>query len=67
MSLARIHDKYRLRKFWEQKIANHGQMVGNEEIRMKRSALSKLREEWIQRLEIQTRHLKAINEEHEEG
>lgn len=41
MNLARIHDKQKLKKFWEQKIERHHQMTGNEEARMKRSALSK--------------------------
>ncbi|KAF7701011.1 hypothetical protein HF521_002176 [Silurus meridionalis] len=54
MNLARIHDKQKLQKFWEQKIERHHQMTGKEEARMKRSALSKLRKEWIQRLQIQS-------------
>ncbi|KAG7322566.1 hypothetical protein KOW79_013912 [Hemibagrus wyckioides] len=54
MNLARIHDKQKLKKFWEQKIERHHQMTGNEEARMKQSALSKLRKEWIQRLLIRS-------------
>ncbi|XP_026799501.1 protein FAM240C [Pangasianodon hypophthalmus] len=54
MNLARIHDKQKLKKFWEQKIERHHQMTGKEEARMKRSALSKLRKEWIQRLLIRS-------------
>ncbi|XP_066506518.1 protein FAM240B [Hoplias malabaricus] len=59
MNLARIHDKHKLRKFWEQKIERHSQMMGNEEFRMKRSALSKLRDEWLQRLQSRD---KTVNE-----
>ncbi|XP_018592194.1 protein FAM240A [Scleropages formosus] len=62
MNLARIHDKYKTKKFWEQKIENHCQMTSNEELRMKNSALSKLRNEWIQRLESRTRQQSSFNE-----
>lgn len=41
MNLARIHDKQKLKTFWEEKIERHDQMTGNEEARMKSSALSK--------------------------
>ncbi|KAK2823240.1 hypothetical protein Q7C36_019840 [Tachysurus vachellii] len=54
MNLAQIHDKQKLKKFWEQKIERHHQMTGKEEARMKRSALSKLKNEWIQKLLIRS-------------
>ncbi|KTG02947.1 hypothetical protein cypCar_00029732, partial [Cyprinus carpio] len=41
INLARIHDKYGLKKFWEEKIESHVQRIGNEDSRMKNSALSK--------------------------
>ncbi|XP_041936990.1 protein FAM240C-like [Alosa sapidissima] len=63
MNLARIHDKHKLKNFWEQKIENHSQMMGDEDLRMKRSALSKLREEWFQRLKIRNQHLEVVHEE----
>ncbi|KAG9263035.1 protein FAM240B-like [Astyanax mexicanus] len=60
MSLARIHDKHKLRKFWEQKIERHSQMEGIEEFRMKRSALSRLRGEWLQRLQSRNQQVNEI-------
>ncbi|MFT7815662.1 uncharacterized protein LOC108924982 [Arapaima gigas] len=63
MNLARIHDKYKTKKFWEQKIENHCQMTSNEELRMKNSALSKLRSEWIQRLGSRSRQQSSCNRE----
>ncbi|XP_065113881.1 protein FAM240C-like [Paramisgurnus dabryanus] len=57
MNSARIHDKYTLKKFWEQKIEKHMERTGNEDSRMKSSALSKLRDEWLQRLQIQNKNL----------
>lgn len=41
INLARIHDKYGLKKYWEEKIESHVQRMGNEDSRMKNSALSK--------------------------
>ncbi|KAL2087703.1 hypothetical protein ACEWY4_016531 [Coilia grayii] len=63
MNLARIHDKHKLRNFWEQKIESHSQMMGHEERRMKRSALSKLRDEWVERLKVRNQHLEILYEE----
>ncbi|XP_048876280.1 protein FAM240C-like [Brienomyrus brachyistius] len=63
MNLARIHDKCSTKKFWERKIEHHCKMTTNEELRMKTSALSKLRNEWIRRLEIQTENQRSFNEE----
>ncbi|XP_063068617.1 protein FAM240C-like [Engraulis encrasicolus] len=63
MNLARIHDKHKLRKFWEEKIESHSQMMGHEEVRKKRSALSKLRDEWVERLKVRNQHLELLDEE----
>ncbi|ROL54988.1 hypothetical protein DPX16_5017 [Anabarilius grahami] len=41
INLACVHDKYGLKKFWEEKIESHVQRTGNEDSRMKNSALSK--------------------------
>ncbi|KAF4108463.1 hypothetical protein G5714_011222 [Onychostoma macrolepis] len=57
INLARVHDKYGLKKYWEEKIESHGQRMGNEDSRMKNSALSKLREEWVQRLQFRNQHV----------
>lgn len=38
---ARLHDKYGLKMFWEEKIESHVQRMGNEDSRMNNSALSK--------------------------
>ncbi|XP_066499339.1 protein FAM240C [Hoplias malabaricus] len=64
MNAALIHDKLFIKTFWEQKISNHTQLTENEELRMKNSALSKLREEWIMRLESRTKHLKNFGDGH---
>lgn len=41
INLARLHDKYGVKMFWEEKIESHVQRVGNEDSRMNNSALSK--------------------------
>ncbi|KAK1883433.1 hypothetical protein KUDE01_021762 [Dissostichus eleginoides] len=41
MSTARIHDKYKLRSFWEQRIVQHSEQVGGEEARRGGSALTR--------------------------
>ncbi|XP_039509117.1 protein FAM240B-like [Pimephales promelas] len=61
MSSALIHDKLFIKTFWEQKIVNHGHMRDVEEDRMKKSALTKLRDEWLERLEARTKHLKNFS------
>ncbi|XP_072537054.1 protein FAM240B [Salminus brasiliensis] len=61
MNAALIHDKLFIKTFWEQKILNHTQLTDNEEQRMKNSALSKLRDEWLIRLESRTKHLKNFS------
>ncbi|XP_030620896.1 protein FAM240C [Chanos chanos] len=63
MNTALVHDKLFIKTFWEQKIVNHSQMTENEEQRVKNSALSKLRDEWLQRLENRTRHLKNVHDD----
>ncbi|KAA0704304.1 hypothetical protein E1301_Tti000054 [Triplophysa tibetana] len=65
MNSARIHDKCTLKKFWEQKIEKHVERKGNEDSRMKTSALSKLREEWILRLQNRNQHLIETTREEE--
>ncbi|XP_060786784.1 protein FAM240B [Neoarius graeffei] len=64
MNAALIHDKLFIKAFWEKRISNHTQITNSEELRMKNSALSKLREEWLMRLESQTKHIKNINDRH---
>lgn len=63
MNAAKIHDKFLIKSFWEQKIENHSHQIENEDQRMEKSALSKLREDWARRLENRTKHLKNMNEE----
>jgi len=41
INLARLHDKYGLKMFWEEKIESHVERMGNEDSRMNKSALSK--------------------------
>ncbi|KAJ7986960.1 hypothetical protein DPEC_G00333790 [Dallia pectoralis] len=63
MSLARLHDKHKLRKYWEEKIETHCDMMGNEETRLRNSALSRLREEWLRRLKLRSQQLENFEEE----
>ncbi|XP_010894307.1 protein FAM240B [Esox lucius] len=63
MNVALIHDKLYIKDIWEQKIAKHDQRTETEAMRMKNSALTKLREEWHRRLENRTKHLKRLNDE----
>ncbi|XP_077073690.1 protein FAM240B [Siphateles boraxobius] len=65
MSSALIHDKLFIKTFWEQKIVNHSHMREVEEGRMKKSALTKLRDEWLTRLETRTKHLKNFGDNRE--
>ncbi|RXN28677.1 leucine-rich repeat-containing 2 [Labeo rohita] len=62
MSSALIHDKLFIKSFWETKINNHHHMIEVEEERMKKSALTKLRDEWLTRLENRTKHLKNFGD-----
>ncbi|KAL4660894.1 protein FAM240A [Arapaima gigas] len=63
MNVAKIHDKCVIMHFWEQKIEHHGRMAEDEEVRMKNSALSRLRKDWASRLEKRTKHLQNLHEE----
>ncbi|KAJ8380945.1 hypothetical protein SKAU_G00017230 [Synaphobranchus kaupii] len=63
MNVALIHDKYAIKNFWERKIENHCQATEHETSRMNNSSLSKLRGEWIKKLESRTKHLKKLQEE----
>ncbi|XP_034548576.1 protein FAM240B [Notolabrus celidotus] len=58
MNLALIHDRLHIKTFWEKRIDSEGQYVDKEEQRKTRSALNKLRDEWVVRLENRTKHLK---------
>ncbi|KAI7798283.1 protein FAM240B isoform X2 [Triplophysa rosa] len=62
MSSALIHDKLFIKTFWEQKIVHHNHMTETEEERMKNSSLTKLRDEWLKRLESRTKHLKNFGD-----
>ncbi|KAK2838202.1 hypothetical protein Q5P01_015414 [Channa striata] len=62
MNLALIHDRLQIKTFWEKKIDTECRDVENEEQRRKRSALKKLRGEWLVRLENRNKHLKNLNE-----
>ncbi|XP_073672286.1 protein FAM240B isoform X2 [Paramisgurnus dabryanus] len=62
MSSALIHDKLFIKTFWEQKIDHHTSMTEAEEQRRKSSALTKLRDEWLKRLENRTKHLKNFGD-----
>ncbi|XP_035378041.1 protein FAM240B [Electrophorus electricus] len=62
MNAALIHDKLFIKTFWEKRILNHTMTAENEEQRMKNSALTKLRDEWLERLEFRTKHLKNFND-----
>ncbi|XP_076585873.1 protein FAM240B isoform X2 [Chaetodon auriga] len=62
MNLALIHDRLHIKTFWEKRISNQCQHVESEEQRMEKSALKKLRGEWLVRLENRTKHLKSLND-----
>ncbi|KAM9858549.1 protein FAM240A [Aulostomus maculatus] len=62
MSLALIHDRQHIKKFWENRINAHCHHAESEEQRVNSSALNKLREEWLVRLESQTKHLKNLKD-----
>ncbi|XP_027023277.2 protein FAM240C [Tachysurus fulvidraco] len=62
MNAALIHDKLFIKGFWEKRITNHSQIKENEELRLKNSAMSKLRAEWLIRLESRTKHIKNFND-----
>ncbi|XP_071340192.1 protein FAM240B isoform X4 [Trachinotus anak] len=62
MNLALIHDRLYIKTFWEKRIDTQCQNLENEEQRMNKSALKKLRGEWLVRLENRTKHLKNFND-----
>ncbi|CAI5666223.1 unnamed protein product [Oreochromis niloticus] len=63
MNAARIHDKQKLKSFWEQRIVQHSEQTNDEENRMRNSALARLREQWVIRLEQRNQHLQSFFEE----
>ncbi|CAJ1071087.1 protein FAM240B-like [Xyrichtys novacula] len=63
MNVARIHDKQKLRSFWEQRIVQHTESMDEEENRMRSSSLSRLREQWLVRLDQRNQHQKSFFEE----
>ncbi|XP_029016550.1 protein FAM240B isoform X2 [Betta splendens] len=62
MNLALIHDRLHIKSFWEKKINAECQHVEREQQRRSSSALSKLRGEWLVRLENRNKHLKNLND-----
>ncbi|KAM9360874.1 protein FAM240B [Symphorus nematophorus] len=62
MNLAKIHDRLHIKTFWEKRIDSDCQYAENEQQRMDKSALKKLRGEWLVRLENRNKHLKNLNE-----
>lgn len=59
----RSHDADGLKNFWERKIEKQTMEHQTEEARQHNSALSKLREEWRQRLEFRLNMLQCLQEE----
>nr|XP_014347428.1 PREDICTED: uncharacterized protein LOC106704593 isoform X2 [Latimeria chalumnae] len=58
-----VHDACGLKNFWEKKIEKQTQRLQNEDNRLKKSALMKLRKEWNERLEGRARMLENFNED----
>ncbi|XP_044513485.1 protein FAM240C [Monodelphis domestica] len=57
-----VHDAGGLKNFWEKKIEHHAKKVQNEDSRISKSALDKLRCEWAQRLERRIKMLQQPEE-----
>ncbi|KAM8960160.1 protein FAM240B-like [Pelodytes ibericus] len=57
------HDADGLKNFWEKKIEKQTVAHDYEDARRNKSALSKLREEWRQRLEFRINMLQSLQEE----
>ncbi|XP_075133964.1 protein FAM240B-like [Leptodactylus fuscus] len=57
------HDADGLKNFWEKKIEKQSMEHQVEDARRHKSALSKLREEWRQRLEFRLNMLQSLQEE----
>ncbi|XP_061657638.1 protein FAM240C-like [Syngnathoides biaculeatus] len=62
-NLARIHDKQKLKFFWEQRINRHSQQMVEEESRRKSSALTRLRGQWLVKLDQRNKHQQGFFEE----
>ncbi|XP_040011541.1 protein FAM240B [Xiphias gladius] len=62
MNVALIHDRLHTKTFWEKRINAQCQLAESEEQRMNKSALKKLRGEWLVRLENRTKHLKSLDD-----
>ncbi|CAL8326217.1 unnamed protein product [Boreogadus saida] len=63
MSVARIHDKHKLKSFWEQRIQQHILLEGAEHSRERDSALLRLREDWLRRLTQRNQNQQSFFEE----
>ncbi|XP_054600642.1 protein FAM240C [Nothobranchius furzeri] len=63
MSAARIHDKLKVQSFWEQKILQHSRQMDEEENRVRSSALARLRQQWILRLDQRNQQQQNFFEE----
>ncbi|XP_057674331.1 protein FAM240C-like [Corythoichthys intestinalis] len=63
MNVARIHDKQKLKFFWEQRINKHSQQMVEEESRRKSSALTRLRGQWLVKLDQRNEHQQSFFEE----
>ncbi|CAL8276648.1 unnamed protein product [Merluccius merluccius] len=63
MSVARIHDKHKLKSFWEQRIQQHTLLEGVEQSRERESALIRLREDWLRRLTQRNQNQQSFFEE----
>ncbi|KAG7498185.1 hypothetical protein JOB18_000725 [Solea senegalensis] len=63
MNAARIHDKQKLKSFWEKRIVQHTEHMDDDEKLRGRSALSRLREQWTIRLDQRNRHQQSFFEE----
>ncbi|XP_075993491.1 uncharacterized protein LOC142988259 [Genypterus blacodes] len=50
MSAACFHDKQKLKSFWEKRVAQHSELMDEEETRVRSSALAGLRKQWLLRL-----------------
>ncbi|XP_028314367.1 protein FAM240B [Gouania willdenowi] len=62
MNVAKIHDRLYIKTFWEKRIESQSEQKVNEDQRRSRSALSRLRSEWLVRLENRNSHMKNFNE-----
>ncbi|XP_035464845.1 protein FAM240C-like [Scophthalmus maximus] len=63
MNAARIPDKQKLRSFWEQRIEQHDEQMDDEETRCRSSALARLREQWLVRLDQRNQQQQTFFEE----